>query len=454
MFDLVSDGTEHLVGAVAPLVRGARRSRGRDSRESHDDSSQDPNTWSESALRAFLANAPSQTRALNGSESREELVKRCYTALGRQYVRAPRDAGDEFDNQLTVLPSHQSAGMAGDAGGGGEGVGGSGRGVAAEKRDAAKRDAVATVASSAEDARSASVALFMKFNEPAPAGAAHGDGVARDVSLPSGVSAFSFLSRPSREDERSSEKAGERAGEKASEGGKRASEKRVGVNERATRQPGAARTAGRSREQAATTSPLPKRQASSGGKATGSGGGGGGGKGNRSSSGGGGRTASSSGSSIGSSGGSAHAKGGGRGSAGSSAGSSGQGSAGASAPPAREARRPHRPSASASAADASAAVRHVATWAEKKDFTALINTLSDAFSAGPPNGMLTGGSTSRALAGLSPRSSPAAKKKAFHAASRTLHPDKLRDLATPRRKEAEEVFKALSSAYHALNAVA
>ena len=41
-------------------------------------------------------------------------------------------------------------------------------------------------------------------------------------------------------------------------------------------------------------------------------------------------------------------------------------------------------------------------------------------------------------------------KKAFHRASKVLHPDKVRALPTARRMEAEEVFKALSQAYHAI----
>ena len=43
----------------------------------------------------------------------------------------------------------------------------------------------------------------------------------------------------------------------------------------------------------------------------------------------------------------------------------------------------------------------------------------------------------------------AALKKAFHKASRKLHPDKLGELPSARRAEAEEVFKCLSTAFHA-----
>ena len=45
-------------------------------------------------------------------------------------------------------------------------------------------------------------------------------------------------------------------------------------------------------------------------------------------------------------------------------------------------------------------------------------------------------------------------RKAFLKASRALHPDRMHDLPTPRRAEAEEVFKVLTAKYHALEAVA
>ena len=41
----------------------------------------------------------------------------------------------------------------------------------------------------------------------------------------------------------------------------------------------------------------------------------------------------------------------------------------------------------------------------------------------------------------------AAIKKAFHRASLSLHPDRLVGLNTPRRSDAEEIFKVLSAAY-------
>lgn len=50
--------------------------------------------------------------------------------------------------------------------------------------------------------------------------------------------------------------------------------------------------------------------------------------------------------------------------------------------------------------------------------------------------------------------SPAALKKAFHRASKSLHPDKLRALPEGKRAEAEELFKHVSSAYHACEATA
>ena len=53
-----------------------------------------------------------------------------------------------------------------------------------------------------------------------------------------------------------------------------------------------------------------------------------------------------------------------------------------------------------------------------------------------------------ALEPLTDASSPAALKRAFHKASKVLHPDRVRGLPSPRRTEAEEVFKALSQAYH------
>ena len=39
-------------------------------------------------------------------------------------------------------------------------------------------------------------------------------------------------------------------------------------------------------------------------------------------------------------------------------------------------------------------------------------------------------------------------KKAYHKVSKSLHPDRIHELSTPRRAEAEEVFKLISAAYH------
>ena len=75
----------------------------------------------------------------------------------------------------------------------------------------------------------------------------------------------------------------------------------------------------------------------------------------------------------------------------------------------------------------------------------MINSLSDAF-ATPPEGLPT-------LA-LDPSAAPPELKKAFHLASRAIHPDKVRSMPTPRRAEAEEVFKVLAAAYHSLEAEA
>lgn len=86
------------------------------------------------------------------------------------------------------------------------------------------------------------------------------------------------------------------------------------------------------------------------------------------------------------------------------------------------------------------AARRVAAWSEGKDFFDLLSTL-DAFDG---LSLHKGIGTSRDLA---PGAPSAAIKKAFHRASLSLHPDRLVGLATPRRSEAEEIFKCLSAEY-------
>ena len=79
-------------------------------------------------------------------------------------------------------------------------------------------------------------------------------------------------------------------------------------------------------------------------------------------------------------------------------------------------------------------------WAAGKDFFAMLQTLSDF----PDLNLNRGVGTSRDLAKGAP---PAAIRKAFHRASLSLHPDRLVGLKTPRRAEAEEIFKVLSAAF-------
>lgn len=76
----------------------------------------------------------------------------------------------------------------------------------------------------------------------------------------------------------------------------------------------------------------------------------------------------------------------------------------------------------------------------------MIHSLSEAFARPPPSDFLDAASLTNGLAADGP--SAAGLKKAFHRASRSLHPDRLRELPTARRAEAEEVFKVLSAAYH------
>ena len=102
---------------------------------------------------------------------------------------------------------------------------------------------------------------------------------------------------------------------------------------------------------------------------------------------------------------------------------------------------PASSASSSSAADVKAdAAKRVEVWAKDKDFFAMLSTL-DAF---PDLNLSKGVGTSR---GLERGAAPAATKKAFHRASLSLHPDRLICLGTPRRAEAEEIFKVLSSAF-------
>ena len=87
-----------------------------------------------------------------------------------------------------------------------------------------------------------------------------------------------------------------------------------------------------------------------------------------------------------------------------------------------------------------AAVRRVSTWAAGKDVYGLLGSLKDLGLSG-----VKGGDA------LQPGASSTALKKAFHRASLSLHPDRLQgaDMTPQKKAEAEEVFKALSSAYDA-----
>jgi hypothetical protein len=89
----------------------------------------------------------------------------------------------------------------------------------------------------------------------------------------------------------------------------------------------------------------------------------------------------------------------------------------------------------------SSAAKRVERWAAGKDFVAMVQTL-DAFAELKLH--KPGVGTSRELQRTAPIG---AMKKAFHRASLSLHPDRLGALPTPRRAEAEEIFKVLSAAF-------
>lgn len=111
--------------------------------------------------------------------------------------------------------------------------------------------------------------------------------------------------------------------------------------------------------------------------------------------------------------------------------------------------RQRRTSASSTGADESTpgqvdvkaeAAHRVEQWATAKDFFAMLRTL-DSF---PDLSLHKSVGTSRGLE----RGAPAAAlKKAFHRASLSLHPDRLVGLPSPRRAEAEEIFKVITAAY-------
>ena len=95
------------------------------------------------------------------------------------------------------------------------------------------------------------------------------------------------------------------------------------------------------------------------------------------------------------------------------------------------------------------AIKRVNAWSEGRSFVQLINSLPEAFANAPPAGIAD---VSSKEAPLPHDASGSQLKKAFHKASKSLHPDKLRELPTNRRVEAEEVFKSVSAAYHAIEA--
>ena len=94
------------------------------------------------------------------------------------------------------------------------------------------------------------------------------------------------------------------------------------------------------------------------------------------------------------------------------------------------------------AASTAAAAASVARWARGKDFAAMVSTLHAAFGAPLPNGQLP--STA-----ISADATRADRKRAFHQASKVLHPDRVGALPADRRAEAMEIFKLVGAAYHA-----
>ena len=148
-------------------------------------------------------------------------------------------------------------------------------------------------------------------------------------------------------------------------------------------------------------------------------------------------------------------KGSGGGSSSHAAGRSGSGSSSGKAERASEAKRERgrartAPNHAAEGADqsaaAEAAARRMAQWGDGKGFVAMLNTMADAFEKPLPAEMLLLAES----AALSPTAGSAARKKAYHRASKSLHPDRLRALPAERRAEAEECFKLLSAAFHRL----
>ena len=413
--DGLTDGITEVAGAVRRRGRGARASR-------NSDDEQNPELWTITALRAYLASAPGQ-KPLVGNESHAELVRRCCIALGRPVPLSPEDDGD--DEEEYELGSYSGVGSSSS-----DDI--SSTWVA---QDSPRAELPTTSGSGGIKVKAADeddVVLFQQLAavlEEPPAASEH---MRTAVPRPEAVNELLFGNTRAKAEGRA-DKRGSSDGRSDGRGDGRSDGRGDGRGN--------------------------GRQDWQGDRHGGGGGGGGGG------SGGGSRSAQAK--ARGRSGDYAR----GRDEAGHQQGERGNGGSGggktssgqrrspaatpSAAPKARRAkhstgagkRAPPIGSRSAAeeiddaerAAITEAAVKRVSSWAEGKGFVAMINTVSAAF-AQP---------AALTINALSPTADQAARKRAFHKASKALHPDRLGTLPQAQRAEAVEVFKCLSAAYHA-----
>jgi hypothetical protein len=376
---------------LTELVR-AKRGHAGEAAAARRDESQNPEAWSLTALRAYLASAPGQ-RPLVGTESRAELVRRCCLALGHQPQAQP--------------PSPLAGGSSCDPRDGGVSDGGA-----------------------APPSRAASPAVVIAVVPPSEAHQHErhrldGGGIHVRAAEADDVALFQRLATPQKLPPQATEAAAAPHEQFRKRDTSIARELLFGKREAAPKPPKASKSG----------SPTTKPAASNGSTASA------------------GRSSSSGGS-----GGS-----GGSGSSGSSSRDRGRQPLPAAGRPTpskhgrstkepgehRHRKRGHAAAASAEdaaaedAAAASAAAAKVARWAHGKDFAAMVSTMQGAFGAPLPDGQL------RAVPALSADAARPERKRAFHKASKVLHPDRVGALPAARRHEAMELFKVLGAAYRA-----
>lgn len=388
----VADNLVDLGDAASSKLSRAPR---RQSREADDAKQQhdpmDPSTWTDVAMQAYLVSYPAL--APSGSDDRQDLIRRCCVALGRPY-HAPHSA----DATPTPPPARPPPAHApppprvGAAGTGGQ------RGSSASSSAQGQGVAAATRASIVMDdelTRSESMQLFAQMNaavEPIPLASGHPAKLAAERTK-----------RRSREHSREHEQQPPPQQHPTDPSGLRQSKERHSRPTSANARGGAS----------------PSKHPAADRPVDGSGRRGGG-----------------------------HGRGGSATSGGSS-GRSGSASKSRSRQSDTPLRRGAPPSPAAGDGDAggaqAAAAKRVGRWAKGKDFVAMINTLGEMIEV----------NNDASIAPLpASGASVAALKKAFHRASKSLHPDKLRALPGGRRAEAEELFKVVSAAYHECEAMA